>query len=145
MRPERHQRIGELYHGKTPEFLAEQRAAFLAQACGGDEGLRREVESLLARDSKAESFIESPALEIAAKAVAADRECSLIGKRVDHYQILSLLGAGGMERSIARVIRDWGAKWPSRCSLRSIPPIPIGCGASSRKRARLECSIIRIS
>ena len=31
-----------------------KRAAFLAQACAGDDALRRDVESLLARESKAE-------------------------------------------------------------------------------------------
>ena len=42
------------------------RATFLAEACAGDEELRREVASLIAYDSQPASFIESPALEVAA-------------------------------------------------------------------------------
>jgi hypothetical protein len=39
-------RIESLYHAARSR-PPEQRAAFLAEACGGDEHLRREVESLL--------------------------------------------------------------------------------------------------
>jgi hypothetical protein len=46
MTPERWQRIEELYHDAMARE-AIHRAACLASACGGDEGLRREVESLL--------------------------------------------------------------------------------------------------
>ena len=47
---------------------AEERAAFLAEACANDEELRREVESLLAAHERAEKrFMQAPALEVAAK------------------------------------------------------------------------------
>jgi serine/threonine-protein kinase len=39
---------------------AAERAAFLRQACGGDEALRRDLESLLSADDEAASFLESP-------------------------------------------------------------------------------------
>ena len=39
----------------------EARAAFLAEVCGGNEGLRREVESLLAQPES--SFLGQPAFE----------------------------------------------------------------------------------
>jgi hypothetical protein len=57
MRPERQQRIEQLYHSAL-KIEETPRAAFLQGNCGGDESLRREVESLLA-------FLESPALELA--------------------------------------------------------------------------------
>jgi hypothetical protein len=37
------------------------RAAFIAQACANDSDLRREVESLLAREGQADELLESPA------------------------------------------------------------------------------------
>ena len=43
-----------------------ERAAFLAEACGGDDELRNEVESLLGFHDRAESFIETPPAEVAA-------------------------------------------------------------------------------
>src|SRR5438132_4609532 len=95
MKPERWQQVDELYHAAL-ERPAESRADFLRSACGDDEELRDEVESLLGFKSKAEDFIEKPALEIAAKAVAADSGTSVIGKQIGNYQIISLLGQGGM-------------------------------------------------
>src|SRR5262245_45126165 len=71
MKPEQWQRIEQLYHAAL-EREANDRAAFLAGACAGDESLRGEVESLLHCDDRAEGFIEAPALEIAARAMAAD-------------------------------------------------------------------------
>ena len=73
-----------------------ERAAFVNESCGGDETLRREVESLLTYASEAESFLERPAVDIAPKPPGASHEASLVGRTVSHYQVLSLLGAGGM-------------------------------------------------
>jgi eukaryotic-like serine/threonine-protein kinase len=78
------------------ELEVNQRAAFLKQACAGDEELRREVESLLRFDKRGERFIEQPAVELAAKMIAQEKPESLIGQQLGSYQILSLLGAGGM-------------------------------------------------
>jgi serine/threonine-protein kinase len=46
MTPERYKEVGQLYRAAL-EVEPERRAAFLAQACGDDEALRQEVESLL--------------------------------------------------------------------------------------------------
>ncbi len=99
MRPEQTQelwgRIERLYH-EALERAQPERAAFLAEACEGNEELRREVESLLSFDHRAEHFIESPALEVAARAQAEARKETLIGQTIGRYQVLSLLGEGGM-------------------------------------------------
>jgi serine/threonine protein kinase len=92
---ERWQRIKQLCHSAL-EISASDRAAFLDQACDGDESLRREVETLLVHEEEAEHFIEEPAVEVAAKDIARDTAPSLIGRQIGHYQVLSLLGAGGM-------------------------------------------------
>jgi eukaryotic-like serine/threonine-protein kinase len=95
MNPERWQEIKKVYEAAL-ERDAGERAAFLEKACTGDEGLRREVESLLAYEKGAEDFIKTPALEVAAELLAKEQPPSMIGRKISHYQIVSLLGAGGM-------------------------------------------------
>jgi serine/threonine protein kinase/TolB-like protein/Flp pilus assembly protein TadD len=100
MTPERYQRIGQLFD-EALELAPEQRAAFLEQACspGGDAdaGLRAEVEKLLANHVGSEGFLSRPALHVAAAALSAQNQfTSLLGQKISHYQILSLLGVGGM-------------------------------------------------
>src|SRR5438270_2920427 len=95
MKPDRWLKVEELYHAVL-ERPAASRANFLRSACGDDEALRDEVESLLGFKSQAENFIEKPALQVAAKAVAEEHSQSVIGQQIGNYQILSLLGQGGM-------------------------------------------------
>ncbi len=89
------QRVEELYHQALSKPLAE-RASFLALACSGDEALRREVEALLACQQKAGQFMDSPALDVAARMLARSKDRQLIGSRLGPYEVLSLLGVGGM-------------------------------------------------
>ena len=58
---ERWQEIERLYH-LALEDEESRRAEFLEQSCGGDEALRREVESLLAYEKPTETFMEAPSL-----------------------------------------------------------------------------------
>ena len=95
MTPERWKEIERLYHAAL-EREPSQRSVFLKEACAGDEGLRQEVESLLDYQGQAESFIEKPAVEVTAEAVAIDRAQSLVGRQLGSYKIVSLLGVGGM-------------------------------------------------
>jgi eukaryotic-like serine/threonine-protein kinase len=66
MTPDRWQQIEKVYHSAL-ELAKNERPAFVEKACAGDEGLRREVESLLADEEQARSFIEAPALVMAAQ------------------------------------------------------------------------------
>ncbi|MDQ3753746.1 MAG: serine/threonine protein kinase, partial [Acidobacteriota bacterium] len=74
-----------------------KRAAFLAEACAGDNALRREVESLLAFDAGGESFIERPAYETAAELFADEEdEHEAVGRRFGAYTVIREIGRGGM-------------------------------------------------
>jgi eukaryotic-like serine/threonine-protein kinase len=73
------------------------RTAYLAEACAGDEALRREVDSLLGFEARAQTFIEAPPGDLAAGLMAQQSTPNPPLRRwVRHYEILSLLGAGGM-------------------------------------------------
>jgi serine/threonine protein kinase/Tol biopolymer transport system component len=94
MEPERWQQIERLYHAAL-ERAEDQRAAFLRDACSDDDALRREVESLLVQESGAGGLLDRPLLEAAAK-MLEPLAASLIGRQLGHYQVISLLGVGGM-------------------------------------------------
>src|SRR3984893_14871295 len=95
MKAERWQQVNDLFHSAA-ERAPEERAAFLDEACHGDEGLCREGESLLASHERAENFIESPAFEVAPELLTNDRTGALVGELIGHYRIEALIGVGGM-------------------------------------------------
>jgi eukaryotic-like serine/threonine-protein kinase len=70
----------------------DKRAAYLAEACGGDEALRQEVESLLAWHERANRFLETPAAQFNNTVQPKNLE----GQRIGPYQLASKIGAGGM-------------------------------------------------
>jgi serine/threonine protein kinase/Tol biopolymer transport system component len=90
MPSERWQQIESVYHVVRALPVAERGAA-VAELCAGDEGLRREIESLLLHEGAASAFMETPATA----AVAATAQ-TLVGRRFGPYVIQSPLGAGGM-------------------------------------------------
>ena len=93
MTPDRWQRIEELYHAAQAR-PANERTAFLAEACRGDEKLRREVESLLNQPSQ-DGFLAAPSLETAS-ALIVDVPPDMTGHSIGAYHLDALLGAGGM-------------------------------------------------
>jgi serine/threonine-protein kinase len=96
MTPERYRKAGEIYHDALA-LTPERRTEFLQRACGDDDDLRREVESLLAAHGEAAGFIESPGLLRPSELDDRSAERSLApGQRLGHYEIRGLLGAGGM-------------------------------------------------
>src|SRR5580704_13685178 len=97
METARWRRIEELFHSAL-EREGSGRAAFVEQACDGDESLRRELESLLAETQHTENFLESPALDLAAKDLATSREPGTPSHpaSIGRYRIIRLLGEGGM-------------------------------------------------
>ncbi|HEX3556946.1 MAG TPA: tetratricopeptide repeat protein [Thermoanaerobaculia bacterium] len=102
------------------ERAAAERGAFLAAACAGDLGLRREVEGLLAADERSGDFLERPAGEIlGVLPLGGD------GGRLGPYRLLRRIGSGGMgavylarrddeqyERLVAVKVLRWGLDSP---------------------------------
>jgi serine/threonine-protein kinase len=73
-----------------------QRDAFVADACGGDDALRREVMSLLAAHDRAGDFLERPAAEaFGARGASAPLLERLSKALADRYQIEREIGHGG--------------------------------------------------
>ena len=97
MKADEWQRVSELYDSAL-QHPESERLSFLTGACAGNAELFREIESLLRYQDAAEHFIEAPALEIAARALASEdlRLETMEGEVVSHYRVLAKLGTGGM-------------------------------------------------
>ncbi len=67
------------------------RAEFLAEACGNDRELRSEVQTLLSAHDQAGDFLESRG-----GLAHAERNRLVAGARIGPYEIVALIGAGGM-------------------------------------------------
>ncbi|HYV66037.1 MAG TPA: protein kinase, partial [Myxococcales bacterium] len=87
MTPDRWTRIDQLFHSALDHTPA-GRAAFLAEACGSDSSLRREIESLLAAHESAGDFLEEDSSQEGSRLQP--------GQRLGPYEIVEPLGRGGM-------------------------------------------------
>ena len=95
MTPERWQRVKEIFQAAIQSAPGE-RSAFVASACGDDQGLRREVESLIASHEKSGEFIDSPAYQAAAEMIVDDKAQLKPGQTIGAYEIVSFISRGGM-------------------------------------------------
>jgi len=128
---ERLNRIEEIHFGVL-HLAPPDRESYLAASCGGDDELRREVESLLAFEDKDASFLNSPPEALAAE-MFADRKAlpELIGSEISHYQIIKLLGTGGM----GEVYLAEDAKLRRKVALKLLPP---QFSADNERKKRFE-------
>ena len=94
MKPERFARLKELLLA-VADLPADERSAYLDAACHDDSAMRREVEATLAHDldTRAILKIDNP---LAAQLHAEREPAWLVGQTVAHYQVLAVIGAGGM-------------------------------------------------
>ncbi len=98
METERFHLIKEIFQSAL-ERRPEEREAFLAAACAGDDELRLDVKTLLAQQT--DTFLETPAIEVHAGLFAREDHSEenvqlKAGDSISHYRIVSLLGRGGM-------------------------------------------------
>jgi len=94
--PERWQRLQALFY-EALELSGEARREFLENQCNGDDALRHELEDLLQATEKPLDFLKQPVLAAASQMVAETTGASMAsGARLAHYEIISLLGSGGM-------------------------------------------------
>jgi Tol biopolymer transport system component len=128
MTHERWLQVERLYHEAEAQPPGE-RASFLDQACAGDAGLRGEVERMLAGDSEAAGFLEAPAVEMAARALAADAVRISPGSRLGPYEIVSFAGAGGM----GEVYKAKDTRLNRTVAIKVLPPLAAG-NAERRRR-----------
>lgn len=105
---ERFQQIEHLYH-RARQLEESEWAAFLDVACYEDEGLRREIDSLLVYSKHSASFLEFPALNTLAQAMAREQspkqadQTTTDGTQnfkpstiITSYEIVSHVATGGM-------------------------------------------------
>jgi eukaryotic-like serine/threonine-protein kinase len=90
----RWERMSRLYHAALA-LDPSQRTSFLAEACGGDESLHRDVVSLLTQ-SGVDSYLEAPAVAGRTASPTVASVDTIIGREIGAYRVLSPLGAGGM-------------------------------------------------
>ncbi len=93
----RQQQVERLYFA-AKERNAAERGRFLQEMCAGDAGLRQEVESRLQQDVVLPVFCDSP--ETLAYVPERSRSTNVPslapGTRIGVYEVVMLLGAGGM-------------------------------------------------
>ena len=95
MTTDRWQRIDTLYHEMLARPL-DERAAALSAACAGDIELQTDVQSLLDQPQSTAGFLAMPALDVAAQLVSS-ASSQLTGRRIGVFEVLGLLGVGGMD------------------------------------------------
>src|ERR687898_3366918 len=134
MTPERWSRLTDLFEAALDRAPAE-RATFLASACADDDAMQREVSLLIDSHERAGDFGTSPVFHLRTTNVPppihADAIAQLLGDgvRLGRYEIVSLVGSGGM----GQVYR---ARDPQLGRPVGVEGLPHGAGISGDQLAR---------
>jgi predicted Ser/Thr protein kinase len=103
----RWQRIDELFQAAIAR-AADERRAFLAEACAGDQGLQHQVDRLVRAHECSGRFLESPVATAALRLLASSADSSVVQspltslragtefRGTDRFTVRRQLGAGGM-------------------------------------------------
>jgi eukaryotic-like serine/threonine-protein kinase len=95
VRPDNWRQVETLFHAAL-QLKAEERAAYLAEACASDARLKEEVESLISSFEHGDSLLETPAFTLGLQVLQEEPATTQVGQSVGPYKILNLLGKGGM-------------------------------------------------
>src|SRR5262249_35067794 len=93
---DRWDQIEHVYHAAR-DLAGVARVRFLDAHCGPDAAMRQQIEALLEQDESPDSFLNRPAVHLAAgwRSAAADQP-SLVGRSLGPYRVVEQIGAGGM-------------------------------------------------
>src|SRR5215470_8557823 len=95
MTPEQWQKAMTVFSDAL-ECEPQQRAAFLAKVCAGNDELREAVERMLEADSNSNRLVDATVGALAAQMLNEPASASLIGRTLGQYRIEQELGRGGM-------------------------------------------------
>src|SRR5262245_16721123 len=84
--------MSRIYHAALA-CHGDQREAFLAEQCAGDETLLRDLRSLLANEAAVQSFLESG---VFVPAETDEDPEALVGRVIGPYHVQAVVGTGGM-------------------------------------------------
>ena len=90
---EPHKPVGAIFDAAL-ELPPERRAAYLLEACGGDDALRQRVEALLSAHESAEAFMDHPAVDLRREPMVV-KPAEQPGDRIGRYKLLQQIGEGG--------------------------------------------------
>jgi len=103
MTPDRWRQVKEIFHSAL-QYEPAKRSIFVSSACGGDESLRKEVESLISSHEKDGTFMDSPAYAAVAETLVNDQELKP-GQKIASYEVISFISATQNNRETVRAIR----------------------------------------
>ena len=95
MTSENWKKVKEIFYAAL-ELSDGEREEFIKNACGADENLLKEVETLFEAHDEAERFIEKPALAPMTNLIEDSAEFSRVGQIIGAYKIEREIGRGGM-------------------------------------------------
>lgn len=80
------------------ELPADQRKAFLDQACGDDTGMRKRIESLIENDLQADEgdFLAPAAMNLKSGIYLPSPGSDLVGRQIGPFEVVRKIGQGGM-------------------------------------------------
>ena len=114
----------------------EERAAFLDQACGDDEDLRAELESLLEAHRGAEDSLERPVSPLGAALLASPDDLGE-NQLVGPFRLLREIGRGGM--GVVYLAQD--TRLGRYVALKALPPY-LGVGQEAKQRFVAEARAV---
>ena len=138
MTPERWQQVRDVLHSAM-QLKPEEREQYLAQHCISDPSLRQDLDSLLAVDAELRtSFLDSLVMAAAVSSTWIQQAGQLVsGTRLGRYEILELIGAGGM----GEVYRSRDMELPRTVAIKVLPA-SLSSNPARRRRLKHEAHAI---